>query len=802
MSKLFCTILLISGLLTLTSCVSLPARAAYAPWVYTDLRLLDPAGEEQPTRDLIAVYTRQMDGDVQIRLDLLDHAPLPDYDLYLALDTSPGGTYDLPIDARAALEWDTLLVIPASGELQALDAVLQPRPGVALSVVRDSVLDTIVVSLRQAIFPPTRLQVFLTPPGASSVADQAGPVSSQAQPPAPARVLFAFWNSYPAYTPATALRRWNGAHTGPLGGSHGLGILLHAARQQGIPLALLDLKSPASLAALDYAGKLDQVQDMVRRGLLILPEDIPDLLSVGEPTFDDLPGQVIARQRRIARRFGLPDSAFAFAPLDALPWRPFTNFVFARLPAGQPLLPTSGDMPGTAVLIPSASKDRTEAEGVLAPSYLVSRQGQRVLFLPADLQKAEQATLDGPSLEIRRAWVETALAAGQANGRAALLLLGGSLPESAWGAAGPAQASFRYLRAHPWIQPLDAQGLLGTAAVAMAAGFQPTTGYPPDAQPYSFNRPDLSPEQNLALLHALQQAPDNALGQAAWQAYQALFAPVYPTSPDLPALRSAYVGQVWSLLEAAKWAANPTRQATCTADPDGDGYPECVLSSQSMYAQFEIDAGALAYLFALDNSVQNGAAAPRQAHQMIGPTSQFITGLSDPNEWDLSRGLAADPAAISGAFAGPGGGYRVETPPGEGVVFVSPDNQVRKHYRLAPDGIDISVETAVVAPGMAMKIPLALDAWRRFQPGWAGAYHAAPLSQGWQWELEPGLAVQIISSAASSLQTFNDSRPLLADAENPNLDYPPAHTLPFPYGLVNVSVTGSFDLQIRFIIAP
>ena len=59
------------------------------------------------------------------------------------------------------------------------------------------------------------------------------------------------------------------------------------------------------------------------------------------------------------------------------------------------------------------------------------------------------------------------------------------------------------------------------------------------------------------MLEALSQAPDNSLSQAAWQAYLALFAPVYPAPEELPALRANYRGQVWSLLEAARWAEHP-----------------------------------------------------------------------------------------------------------------------------------------------------------------------------------------------------------------------------------------------------
>jgi hypothetical protein len=92
---------------------------------------LDPDNADQPTQDLLAVYTRRAGDALEIRLDLLEHAAIPDYDLYLALDTRPGGGRSLPIEAQTGLDWDTLLVIPASGEMQALDSQMQPCPGPA-----------------------------------------------------------------------------------------------------------------------------------------------------------------------------------------------------------------------------------------------------------------------------------------------------------------------------------------------------------------------------------------------------------------------------------------------------------------------------------------------------------------------------------------------------------------------------------------------------------------------------------------------------------------------------------------------
>ncbi len=210
--------------------------------------------------------------------------------------------------------------------------------------------------------------------------------------------MFAFWDAYPAYTPATALRRWDGAHTGPYGGRHGLYNLLRTAQSAQIPLVLLDLKEPASLSALDYAGGLDLVRQMAESGLLILPTSLPD------PRFGpySLPaqaqGQLQSATRWAATRFGLLASQFTYLPEAAIP--PASGIgpassrgpIFARLsPARLPAAPSSDAQPATAL-------------------SLLSWAGRTVIPLPDEPAASPQADPDGLTLEWRRRLLSTALA--------------------------------------------------------------------------------------------------------------------------------------------------------------------------------------------------------------------------------------------------------------------------------------------------------------------------------------------------------------------------------------------------------
>jgi hypothetical protein len=750
----------------LAACAPAPSPLLSTAWEYNQLRALDAPEASQPTLDLLAVYARDSGEQIQIRLDLLDLASLPDFDLYLALDYRQGGSTSLPLQETASLAWDRLLVIPARGSIQVLDDHFQPTPRSSLVVLRDPILDTITISVERESLnnaPKTlttnlglRFQVFLTPAGSDQPADILGPVSSDATPPAPAPVLYAFWNSYPAYTPLTALRRWAGAHTGPGGGSHGLQYLLQAARATDTPLLLLDLKNPAWLSALDYGNNLAIVDEMLAAGMLILPEYTPDASYSPFPPNDQATGTIQAQNRPIASRFSLPTSPFVFTPWESL------------------------SAPEKALFIFTLYHPAADETPLLKPTPIFRWSGQRLLAIPDNIDRSSQATLDGPSLEVKRSLAETALAANRYHsGSAPPLVLGGELPASLWGDPLTARRSFIYLARHPWVRPLDAHDILTAKAN-------------PGASISSAILPAAHVEADFSLLTALQNEPFNALNAAAWQAFAALSAPVYPVSEDLPALRANYTGNVWSLLAAAKWAETPTRLSTCAQDPDHDGQNECILASENYYTQFEIESGALTHAFAvLADGVDGG-----NPHQWIAPSSQFISGLSDPLFWKLDGGTSADPSVINGAFAEPGMDYRANTA-GDCLIFTSSNEEVRKAFCLYAGGLDVEYRFSSHPPFPNLQIPLALDPWRRFASDWADAYQAIRLPNGWSWGLYAGPQVQILTTARLNVETFLDSRSFFNRAEDPNIDYPPGHGLPFPLALVEIPVQGNLNVQLE-----
>ena len=318
----------------------LPACTAYIPtsnspsvfsnWTLADLHLLQPPGSD-PDHSLIALYSRNTPFDLEIRLDFLDLSGSPDFDVYLALDTQPGGSANLPIDAKSSLDFDVLVEIPAVGVPRALDSRLQPLPDLLPRSANHPGLDILTVQLNRSSMPgnisEVGIQAFITPAGKQDLLSQTPPVYPSASPPPQAPLLLVFWNTLPAITPAQILRRWDGAHTGPYGGRHGLNVLLQSAASHKVPLVLADLKQPASLTALSAVGGLNLIRQSTLRGDVILPES-----AVGDPLLSDLS---LAASRQTAVSNGFSTSPIAFGAFPAPLSRPIF-LILCRSPGPQP----------------------------------------------------------------------------------------------------------------------------------------------------------------------------------------------------------------------------------------------------------------------------------------------------------------------------------------------------------------------------------------------------------------------------------------------------------------------------------
>jgi hypothetical protein len=493
--------------------------------------------------------------------------------------------------------------------------------------------------------------------------------------PVPTRtapLLLAFYDTFAGRFPAEALRSWDGAHSGPRGERHGLKHLLDAVEETQIPIVLLDLKEPENLSALDAMGVLPQIQQLEQDSLLLLP---------------DQPGQEVL--------FGFSPSQFTSGEIGSRP-----AFVF--------------------------SSD---------PTHIYHSLFSRTTFIPiAKETDSNQPTSDGPSLEVRRALLETALNSDEKD----LLVLGGSLRDSAWGSPDMAGATMAYFASRPYIHILTADDL---------RSFPVTSG-----------RPALRPSPLDEPIHKLEAH------------YEAL------TRPVLDFVKA--------------WKGSPL--SSCNSDLDKDNQPECILANEHTLAILDPRGGRLTYLFGVERD--NISLYP---HQLIGPSWQVAVGLSNPFLWDLSAGEAADPGAYPGAFADADDPFKPYNPTIEGntVMFTSLDGTRVKTFRLTETGLEVTYQTQ---EAVITQIPLLVDPGTRFTPGWAQNYVKEETPDGIAWGLENGPMVRIQFEGPVAMRAFNESLSMLANPEDPDFDYPAGHFVPFPMAIIDIQMDGATStIQIQ-----
>jgi hypothetical protein len=201
----------------------------------------------------------------------------------------------------------------------------------------------------------------------------------------------------------------------------------------------------------------------------------------------------------------------------------------------------------------------------------------------------------------------------------------------------------------------------------------------------------------------------------------------------------------------------------------------------------ELDGGYLSFAF---------ARTPTGIHQLIGPSSQFITGMSDPMFWNSDGGVYSDPRVIPGAFLDADIQFKPDSIP-EGLRLASPDGFKTKLFQLVPNGIRVEYQIYPTSTPIEVKIPLVIDPWNRTSSGWSDDYFQETNPHTYIWQSPSGLRMRVHTSGDLSSSAFIDSRQFFSRPENPNRDYPPGHLLPFPMALVTIKDEGSFQTLIE-----
>ena len=257
-------------------------------WLYSDLRSLDAIDAVSPEIELLALYSRKTSSEFHIRLDFLNVATDKLADIYLFFDVKPGGTDQVPmsnLNFRDGYYWDVLLNIEATGKTTIYNDKGEELDSSRIKIFRDTFLDAVFISFSPEAFSYTikayTILAIATSANASDHFDTLGPSRSDAPPPLAVPLLLVFWDMFQPTTPAQALRSWDGAHTGPDSGRHGLRYLVDAAETSKVPLLLLGLDNPVSRSAMSYLGIDKRFDRLKQEGLLLLSDYSLDCLFNG-----------------------------------------------------------------------------------------------------------------------------------------------------------------------------------------------------------------------------------------------------------------------------------------------------------------------------------------------------------------------------------------------------------------------------------------------------------------------------------------------------------------------------------------
>jgi len=346
---------------------------------------------------------------------------------------------------------------------------------------------------------------------------------------------------------------------------------------------------------------------------------------------------------------------------------------------------------------------------------------------------------------------------------------------------------FSYIATHPWIQVLSSQDL------STLNNLPPNSKSADVKNQESNNHNVQSPSAKTltvtkiqqSILKALNQSPQNSLTAQAWQTYNSLSS---IDSSDLSLIRSNYIGQIGEMIAAAKWADNPAPAETCSVDLDYDGVNECVLANTKIFVVIDKEGGNIPFVFTRDN---------KGAHQLIGPTWEFIVGLGDPSSWNSNLGIRSDPEQILGAFSDNLNNwnmYDVKQSNNE-IELINNKLSINKTVSIIDNTLHVDIQDPNRSQSIT-DIPLAVDPWFRYTPDWGDHYTKQSTPFSISWGIDTGKMVQIDSSTQISLFSFNDSHAQLFLPEDPNYNYPRGHYLPYPMAIVEVKDSTHYTIDI------
>jgi hypothetical protein len=254
--------------------VQLSHDSLFSNWQYSDVRLIDPIDTNKPYQDVVAVLSRHDRSLLQVRVDFLDLKIDRGFDLYLLIDNQPDGNQDREFNnpLTDGTIWDITVKYTNSNLISIVDSdrieIHNTKLRVTTDVDQDSIVMSIGVINTAFITSNSRVAIAVTLPNSTRIIDQTKSITLSTLAPSPINTAFIFWNVIDGSTPATLLRSWAGAHSGPQSTRHGLSYLLEAAQSCEIPINICDLNDPDISSALVYINAWEYIDLLIAGGVV------------------------------------------------------------------------------------------------------------------------------------------------------------------------------------------------------------------------------------------------------------------------------------------------------------------------------------------------------------------------------------------------------------------------------------------------------------------------------------------------------------------------------------------------------
>lgn len=301
---LFASVTLIAGILIQSN---MPAMDLASDWQYSDVRLIDPIDAVDASSDIIAVLSRQQVDTIQIRIDFMSLELGQDFCLLLYLDHQPGGV-QIPdgISNADDFAWDTLIEYYNIGRRLTSRDSSGSSYGRQLRVTQDVVQDTLVVNTQISNdsfqMRSARVLVILKSTSSAEMLDFTSPIALSAEPPSPLTIKLLFWNIMDSSTPATILRSWAGAHTGPQSSRHGLSYLFTAVQDWEVPIGICDFYNRDIIFGVNYLQRLPELKDLALN-TLVQSENCDHAIGYAQINSSDWPANDILRDQPALTRY-------------------------------------------------------------------------------------------------------------------------------------------------------------------------------------------------------------------------------------------------------------------------------------------------------------------------------------------------------------------------------------------------------------------------------------------------------------------------------------------------------------------